>query len=167
MSANYTYRKAVPADQAALKALGISSYSVYAAQLETEHWEKLSAFLHDEKKLEALMQISTCFVCVFNNDLVGMAYLIPRGNPNELFEAGWTYIRMVGVSPDHKGNGIAQSLTRLCLEQAKASGEQTVALHTSEYMDAARHIYEKNGFRLLKEIPPRFGKRYWLYTLDL
>jgi uncharacterized protein (DUF1810 family) len=34
-------------------------------------------------------------------------------------------------------------------------------------MDAARHIYESLGFTILKEIPNRFGKRYWLYTLNI
>jgi len=34
-------------------------------------------------------------------------------------------------------------------------------------MDKARHIYESLGFKILKEIVPRLGKKYWLYTLDL
>jgi ribosomal protein S18 acetylase RimI-like enzyme len=96
-----------------------------------------------------------------------MAYLIPHGNPTELFEDGWAYIRMVGVNPLHEGKGIAQELTRVCIRQAEENGERVIALHTSEFMHAARHIYEKNGFRVLKEIAPRFGKRYWLYTLSL
>jgi len=34
-------------------------------------------------------------------------------------------------------------------------------------MDAARHIYEKMGFKRIKELQPIFGKRYWLYHLNL
>jgi hypothetical protein len=34
-------------------------------------------------------------------------------------------------------------------------------------MPAARHVYERFGFRILQEIPARLGKKYWLYTLDL
>jgi hypothetical protein len=34
-------------------------------------------------------------------------------------------------------------------------------------MDTARHIYESVGFKVLKEIDQRLGKRYWLYKLDL
>jgi hypothetical protein len=71
MTETYAYRKASPADKMALQALGISSYVVYAAQLEPEQWEKLNVFLHDQEKLEALMHIATCFVCVCNNQLVG------------------------------------------------------------------------------------------------
>jgi len=42
-----------------------------------------------------------------------------------------------------------------------------MALHTSEMMRSARHIYEKIGFNILKEIEPRLGVKYWLYTLEL
>jgi hypothetical protein len=34
-------------------------------------------------------------------------------------------------------------------------------------MHKARHIYESLGFTILREIEPRLGKKYWLYTLDI
>jgi ribosomal protein S18 acetylase RimI-like enzyme len=34
-------------------------------------------------------------------------------------------------------------------------------------MNAARHIYEKIGFKIIKELEPRLGKKYWLYELTL
>jgi ribosomal protein S18 acetylase RimI-like enzyme len=74
---------------------------------------------------------------------------------------------MVGVNPSYAGRGIARQLTETCIKKAKELGEKTVALHTSEFMDAARHLYESIGFRVLKEIPERLGKKYWLYTLDI
>jgi ribosomal protein S18 acetylase RimI-like enzyme len=40
-------------------------------------------------------------------------------------------------------------------------------LHTSEYMNSARHIYEKIGFKSIKELAPRYGNKYWLYLLDI
>ena len=74
---------------------------------------------------------------------------------------------MVGVKPKYRGQAIAKTLTQMCIDFAKQSNEKTIALHTSEFMDAARHIYEGIGFKVLKEIPPLFGKKYWLYTLEL
>jgi ribosomal protein S18 acetylase RimI-like enzyme len=74
---------------------------------------------------------------------------------------------MVGVDPTYGGKGIAQTLTEMCVDHAKTLNEKTIALHTSEFMDAARHIYEKNGFKRTQEIEPRYGKRYWLYRLEL
>jgi ribosomal protein S18 acetylase RimI-like enzyme len=34
-------------------------------------------------------------------------------------------------------------------------------------MDAARALYEALGFKRIKEIDPIFGKKYWLYQLEL
>jgi hypothetical protein len=31
-------------------------------------------------------------------------------------------------------------------------------------MVAARRLYERMGLEVLKEIDPRFGFRYWIYT---
>lgn len=42
-----------------------------------------------------------------------------------------------------------------------------VALHTSEMMAAARHIYEDLGFKEVREMNPRYGKKYFLYKLVL
>ena len=96
-----------------------------------------------------------------------MAFLIPSGNPTDIFQADWSYVRMVGVHHSYGGQGIGRQLMQLCIDQAKATHETTLALHTSEFMDAARHLYEQLGFTQLKELEPRYGKRYWLYLLEL
>ncbi len=99
--------------------------------------------------------------------IVGAAYLIPHNNPTKIFKKEWAYLRMVAVNPNYQGQGIAKALTKNCIDFARKNNETTIALHTSEFMDAARHIYENIGFKVRQEIPPLFGKKYWLYTLDL
>jgi ribosomal protein S18 acetylase RimI-like enzyme len=74
---------------------------------------------------------------------------------------------MVGVHPDYSGRGICRALMELCLNHAKHTNEKIVALHTSEFMDAARHIYQSMGFKVIRDLPLRFGKQYWLYTLEI
>ena len=147
--------------------LSYLSYSQYRSALTPEHWEKLKAGLKDREKLSGLIQKSKVFTCKQGGQIIGMAYLVSSGNPTSIFDKEWCYIRMVGVHPDFRGNGIAKKLTQLCIAHAKASNEKILALHTSEYMDAARHIYEALGFQRLKELDTIFGKRYWLYTLSL
>jgi ribosomal protein S18 acetylase RimI-like enzyme len=73
---------------------------------------------------------------------------------------------MVGVDPAYRGQGIAKTLTKMCIDHARYNNEKTIALHTSEFMGPARHIYESMGFKVQYEIP-LFGKRYWIYKLDL
>ncbi len=164
---NFIYRTASLKDKQQLKALGILSYGQFSKVLSAEHFEKLKTNLHNEDQLVELIRISTSFVCVDQDQIIGMAYLIPSGNPTDIFNAEWSYIRMVGVDPKYRGQGIAKTLTKLCIEKAKKTNEKIIALHTSEFMHEARHIYEDLGFKVLREIEPRLGKKYWLYTLDL
>ena len=167
MHAHLKYREGSINDKDQLQKLGISSYSPYSAILSPDNWKILHDFLHDEEKLAELINKSKIFVCTNPNEIIGMAYIIPHGNPWDIFKSEWCYIRMVGVHPQYRGLGIAKTLTQMCLNHARQTKEKTVALHTSEFMDAARHIYESLGFKKLQEIEPRFGKKYWLYTLDL
>jgi ribosomal protein S18 acetylase RimI-like enzyme len=147
--------------------LGQISYGQYAQVLTPDNFAILNKFLHDEKSWTELINHSYPFVCEEEGVIAGMAFLITSGNPTDIYDATWCYIRMVGVHPDYAGQGIGKKLTLLCIEKAKELKENTIALHTSEFMDAARHIYEKIGFTVLREIAPRFGKRYWLYTLAI
>ncbi len=164
---NLLYRVGTINDVGQLQDLGIIAYGQFKNTLTPDNWQIFNGNLLDKQKFIDILNIAKCFVCLDNNKIVGVAYIIPSGNPTDLFKAEWSYIRMVGVNPKYGGQGIAKTLTQMCIDFAKQSNEKTIALHTSEFMDAARHIYESIGFKILKEIPPLFGKKYWLYTLDL
>jgi ribosomal protein S18 acetylase RimI-like enzyme len=74
---------------------------------------------------------------------------------------------MVGVHPNFSGKGIGRELIKICILFAKESDEKIIALHTSEFMNSARHLYEDLGFVMNKELKPIFDKKYWLYLLKL
>jgi ribosomal protein S18 acetylase RimI-like enzyme len=163
----YIYRTGTSSDIQHLKELGLIAYGQFKDILAEGHWNKMTTFLAGENLYSELLQKSKCFVCDTGNKIVGMAYLIPAGNPTDIFDHNWSYIRMVGVHPDFGGKGIGKKLTQLCIDFARESNEKTVALHTSEFMDAARHIYESLGFKQVKQLDQRYGKKYWLYLLEL
>lgn len=165
---NLTYRQGTKDDLQNLKKLAIKSWSPFQKELTVEHWNSLKERISNVKTYEELVDQSTCFVCVANNDhVIGMAFLVPNGNPTDIYQKEWSYIRFISVDPDFGGQGIGRKLTVMCVEKAKENGEKTVALHTSEMMNNARHIYESLGFEILREIDQRLGKKYWLYILDL
>jgi ribosomal protein S18 acetylase RimI-like enzyme len=165
---NLTYRHGTKGDLQGLKELGIKSWTPFQKELTDENWSLLKQRISNDKTYEELIDQSTCFVCVANNDnIIGMAFIVPNGNPSDIFLKEWSYIRFVSVDPDFSGQGIGRKLTTMCIDYAKENGEKTIALHTSEIMSNARHIYESLGFEILKEIDQRLGKRYWLYKLDL
>jgi ribosomal protein S18 acetylase RimI-like enzyme len=162
-----TYREATTADAGQMAVLGLASYGQYFPLLSPEAQEKLRAGVNDPERYVMLLNTSKGFVCTQGEKLVGMAFLVPSGNPWDIFQADWSYIRMVGVDPAYSGKGIAKKLTRSCIDYARKNNEKIIALHTSEIMNAARHIYESFGFKIRKEIEPRLGKRYWLYMMEL
>jgi ribosomal protein S18 acetylase RimI-like enzyme len=163
---NLTYRQGGLHDLEELSQLRKDSYGQFSTELSIDNWNKLNRSLQDKGALVELIKKSTPFICE-DDHIVGMAYLVPNGHPTNIFDSEWAYIRMVGVHPDYRGKGISKTLTQMCIDHAKLTGERTLALHTSEFMNAARHIYESIGFQQVKEIAPIFGKRYWLYKLDL
>jgi ribosomal protein S18 acetylase RimI-like enzyme len=165
---NSAYRQGTIDDLNELKNLAIKSWGQFQSKLTSDNWAKLYNSLTDDKTYKELLDKSNCIVCTSDKDkIIGMAFLVPSGNPTEIYDKEWSYIRLVSVHPDFAGRGIGRQLTTRCIDQARKNGEKTIALHTSELMDKARHIYETVGFTILKEIDQRLGKRYWLYKLDL
>ena len=162
-----TYRIGTLDDKEKLQELGLISFGQFRNILTDENWNRMRSHLSAENLYSDLLSKSTCFVCEINDEIIGMAYLVPKGNPTDIFQADWSYIRMVGVNKAYEGMGIGKKLTQMCIDYARETNEQVVALHTSEFMNAARYIYEKMGFKQLKEIEPRFEKKYWLYVLEL
>jgi ribosomal protein S18 acetylase RimI-like enzyme len=167
MNSKFHFRAGNLEDLKQLLHVGELSFQQYRDVLTEDNWQKLASGLQNKQRLLDLISIAKTFVCEYGDKIIGAAYLVPSGHPEGVFESDWSVIRRVGVDPEFRGHGIAKKLTQLCIDQAKADGEKILALHTSEFMDAARHIYESLGFKKLREIDPLFGKRYWLYQLKL
>jgi ribosomal protein S18 acetylase RimI-like enzyme len=64
---------------------------------------------------------------------------------------GVAAIRILAVPPESRGRGYGTLLARECLRRAGALGLSTIYLFTGEFMHAARHIYEKLGFKRVPE----------------
>ncbi len=162
----FTFRKGTIQDKDKLQALGILSYGQHQHAMTPENWNQYNSLLSNPDTFTYLMYTSTCFLCEYNNEIIGMAFLVSNGHPTEMFEEKWSYIRMVGVNPSFSGKGIAKRLTQMCIDFAKETNEKFVALHTSEFMNAARHIYEGFGFKVVRELT-RYDKKYWIYVIEL
>lgn len=146
--------------------LAQESWQQFEDVLTKEHWTSMHSILREEQKFIELISQSYSFLCETDDgELIGMGFLVPSGNPTDIYHADESYIRFVTVSVQHAGKGLGQLLTEKCIEKARELNEKVIRLHTSEMMPAARHIYEKLGFEIVRELEPIFGKRYWLYEL--
>ena len=74
-------------------------------------------------------------------------------------------MRVLAVSPKSRGQGFGTLLVRECLRRAQALKIATMYLYTGTFMEAARHIYEKLGFKRAPEFDRDPGPI--AYRLDL
>ena len=162
------FRQGTIQDLHEIKDLALRSWRAYQQELLPEQWQQLKAGLTNDQTYQELFEKSFCLLCLNEREeVIGMGFLVPSGNPTTIYDASWCAIRFISVDPLYGGRGIGRQLTERCIQYAKENGERTIALHTSEMMANARHIYERLGFKVLREIDRRYGKRYWLYTMDL
>jgi DNA-binding MarR family transcriptional regulator/GNAT superfamily N-acetyltransferase len=59
-------------------------------------------------------------------------------------------IRLLLVEPKARGLGLGAQLTDACIRFARQAGYKKVTLWTHRNLDAARHIYAKAGFKLMR-----------------
>ena len=84
----------------------------------------MQGVLLDEDNFPFIVKNCYGFVCEEDDRLLGMAFLVPSGNPTKIYSEDTSYIRMVGVHPDAVGKGIAQSLTRLMFGKSQGDGRK-------------------------------------------
>ncbi len=78
----------------------------------------------------------------------------PVGTVSGLPEEERYYIRSMAVRPDSQARGIGQRLLEALEIDARARGYKKLYLYTTFVLPAARKLYEKNGFHILRETPP-------------
>jgi ribosomal protein S18 acetylase RimI-like enzyme len=61
--------------------------------------------------------------------------------------AGAGLIRLLAVRPASRGRGYGNLLTQACLDRARDLQVHVIYLYTGTFMAAARHLYEKLGFK--------------------
>lgn len=158
-------REATEYDAVAVRRLLIEAYAEFRSGMDTPAWEAL------RKGLEtafARMKDAVRLVATDGEDVVGFAVYMPPGVSDlTIFPPNWASIRLLGVPPQCRGRGTSRALIETCIAYAKADHAPAIGLHAAETMTAARALYEDIGFTLEREIEPRFGKRYFMYRLDL
>ncbi len=84
----YGYRLATIADKNDLKELAWLSYSKYSKYMTVENAQKLKANMYSDTIWDSIFSVSKGFICEYQDKIIGMAFLIPSGNPWDIFKSG-------------------------------------------------------------------------------
>jgi ribosomal protein S18 acetylase RimI-like enzyme len=77
------------------------------------------------------------------------------------------HLRMLGVSPEQRGRGVARRLVIACIALARERGKRRLTLETTPIMIAAQRLYATLGFTSTGERRTPDGTVLLAYSLDL
>jgi DNA-binding MarR family transcriptional regulator/GNAT superfamily N-acetyltransferase len=102
-----------------------------------------------------------CWIAEQNGTNLGSIFLVKK-------TARIAKLRLLLVEPSAQGLGIGKRLVDECIAFAREVGYRKMTLWTQSNLLAARHIYQKAGFQLVKKWPVRqFGHDMISETWDL
>nr|WP_296016451.1 helix-turn-helix domain-containing GNAT family N-acetyltransferase [uncultured Acidovorax sp.] len=102
-----------------------------------------------------------CWIAELNGERVGSVFVVRKS-------ATTAQLRMLILSPQARGLGLGTRLTDECIAFARAKGYKKMVLWTNSCLTAARGIYAKRGFKLVKSEPYEgFGQQATGETWEL
>ena len=87
-----------------------------------------------------------CWVAEMDGQSVGHIFLVKHPTEPETAK-----LRLLFVEPRARGMGVGDALVKECVRFARAAGYKKVILWTQSILKAAHKIYQRAGFRLVKE----------------
>jgi putative acetyltransferase len=90
---------------------------------------------------------SVYYIVEYENKIIGGVGIAKLDN----FEGNVCELQKMYFAPIARGKGLGSKLIEKCLDKAKSLNYESCYLETMPYMNAARGLYEKNGFKNLEK----------------
>jgi DNA-binding MarR family transcriptional regulator/GNAT superfamily N-acetyltransferase len=117
----------------------------------TEPFEGLCAQIVAEFANKNDPKRERCWIAEMDGEIVGCVFLAKDAAKNSAKNsAKVARIRLLLVDPKARGLGVGARLVDECIRFARRAGYKKITLWTHSVLTAARHIYQKAGFRLMR-----------------
>jgi MFS family permease/N-acetylglutamate synthase-like GNAT family acetyltransferase len=151
-------RAAAPTDRPAIRALLDLAYTPYAAELDPAVW---AAYRTDLLDLDRHARHGCLRVAIVDGEVAGYVAFYPDATAQDLgWPAGWASGRALAVHPRHRGHGVAAALMAELERLSHESGVAVFAFHTSRFMDTARALYARMGYRRVPQFDRDMNVHY-------
>jgi GNAT superfamily N-acetyltransferase len=95
-----------------------------------------------------------CWIAERDGVNVGCVFLVQsRDDATQQPVPGVAQLRLLLVEPSARGLGIGGRLVAECTRFARQAGYRSIRLWTNSVLDAARHLYRNEGYRLTASEP--------------
>jgi DNA-binding MarR family transcriptional regulator/N-acetylglutamate synthase-like GNAT family acetyltransferase len=126
-----------------------------------EHFEALVAGIVAEFIENYDAKRERCWIAERDGETMGSVFLVRQSKTT-------AKLRLLLVEPKARGLGIGARLVSECVRFARQAGCKKIVLWTQSELRAARHIYEKAGFQLVRKQPHHsWGKDLVAETWEL
>ncbi|CAI6086464.1 GNAT family N-acetyltransferase [Cohnella sp. JJ-181] len=144
-------RDAAAEELAYIREQRIEAYREHARSIPEAHWQALERAISSGADAQPGVDL---IVAEIDGAIAGSVVLFPADTDaygGQADRQDYPEIRMLAVSSDYRGRGVASALIDECVRRAKASGHRAIGLHTGEFMKDARQLYGKLGFERLPQ----------------
>lgn len=148
--------------------LAVNAIAVAAFEQYRDLYSDWPVFVEKIGNMAALSHSGEIIVAKAAAEIVGaVAYIGASARKALFFDPSWPIMRMLVVSPKARGAGVGRALAEECLARALRDKAEVFALHTSTIMSVALSMYERMGFRFLRDAPAIHGVPYGIYVKSL
>lgn len=131
--------------------------------------EIFQSYLEDIMDVRSRLPESDLIVAELDGHLAGTVTLYLRSSESRVWPEGWASVRLLGVLPAYRNQGVGQALMDECILRCKQEGIRVLGLHTTDAMATAKRMYERMGFKRVPEFDfhPRPGVVVMAYRYDI
>lgn len=129
----------------------IQAYLEHSKVLPEDHWQGLKQAISTDSDSHSAVEL---IIAELDGEIAGSVALFPSKTDaydGYVEELDYPEIRMLAVTPEARGQGVAKALIEECIQRARGKGYQAIGLHTGSFMENAIKLYEGFGFERVPE----------------